>query len=277
MDAILNNPYRILGLEPTDDETIISERVSEILRLLTNGEKVSFPIDELYNNILVDPYNTQYYNSLSTNKGEPIPTRNIETVKIAHEKLKDPIKRKYYALFTFYLDDSFNSKETDDIIETLESEFQIEEKRINKFSHTFSSDFLNHYAEVENPDYIIEKENNLLRIENLIENGTFLKPNMGFDLSQLTNFSLDFNCEWIQGNDNSCFSIYWGRDPSRNSCYSFGITGNGQFFLANYEDGIRIKNDIDFIGWKESDAINQFAKNHLEIRKSSDRIEFLYK
>ena len=109
MDAILNNPYRILGLEPTNDESIISERVSEILLHFINGEEVSFPIDEFYNRILVDPYNTQYYNSLSTNKGEPIPTRNIETVKIAHEKLKNPIRRKYYALFSFNEDQIDNN------------------------------------------------------------------------------------------------------------------------------------------------------------------------
>ena len=68
MDAILNNPFRILGLEPTLDETIISERVSEIMMVLSIGQKVSFPIDEFYNRILVDPYNTLYDSNLSKNK-----------------------------------------------------------------------------------------------------------------------------------------------------------------------------------------------------------------
>jgi len=274
MDAILNNPFRILGLDPTLDEGIISERVSEIMMNLSNGNKVTYPLDEFYDRILVDPYNTLYYNNLSINKGEPIPPRNIETVKTAYEKLQDPIKRKYYALFAFEFDKTLNGLDAADIIENLESELQLEEKRINRFSHTFSADFLNHFSEIENTNYTIEKDYNSLKIKNLIENGTFLKPNLGFVISQERNFSLEFDCKWIEGIDNSCFSIYWGKDPSKNSYYSFGVSGNGYFYLSNNEDGRQIDTDQEFIGWKKSDAINEYAENHIEVRKNNNSIEF---
>jgi len=253
MDAILNNPYRILGLKPTNDESIISERVNEILKLLINGEEVSFPIDTFYNRIFVDPYNTQYYNSLSTNKGEPIPIRNIETVKIAHEKLQDTIKRKYYALFAFDFDKTNRGLDADELIKTIESELLIEETRINRLSHTFSSNSLNHYSEIETTDYIIEKEYNSLKILNLIGNGTFIKPSVNIDrIPQEENFSLEFDCKWIEGIDNSSFSVFWGKDTFKSSYYSFGLSGNGYFYLSNIEDGKRIENDVDFIGWKKS-------------------------
>lgn len=100
MDAILNNPFRILGLDPTLDEGAISERVSEILMLLINGQKVSYPIDEFYNKILVDPYNTLQYNDLSISKGTPIHPRYIVIVKISCEK---EINRFHYSLKSDYL------------------------------------------------------------------------------------------------------------------------------------------------------------------------------
>jgi len=274
MDAILNNPFRILGLDPTLDEGIISERVSEILMLLTNGNKVTYPLDEFYDRILVDPYNTLQYNDLSNNKGTPIPPRNIETVKIANEKLQDPIKRKYYGLFAFKFDKIFISLDADGIIETLESELNIKEKRINRFSRTAWADFLNHYSETENASYTIEKDYNSLKIKNLIVNGTFLKPTNGFIISQLLNFSWEFDCEWIEGVDNNCFSVFWGKDPLKNSYYSFGVSGNGYFYLSIIEDGRRLDNDQDFVGWKQSDAIKQHDQNHLEVRKNEDSTEF---
>lgn len=274
MDAILNNPYRILGLEPTNDESIINERVSEILRLLTNGKEVSFPIDEFYNNVFVDPYNTQYYNSLSTNKGEPIPTRNIETVKAAHKKLQDPVKRIYYVLFAFEFDKTNRGIDADELIKAIERELLIEEKRTNKLSHTISSDFLNYYSEIEKADYIIEKEYNSLKITNLRENGTFLKPSIGINISQITNFSLEFNCKWLDGIDNNSFSIFWGKHPSKNSYYSFGLSANGYFYLSNSEDGKRNENDLDFIGWKKTDVVKQHDQNHLEFRRNKDCMEF---
>jgi len=273
MDAILNNPFRILGLEPTLDETIISERVSEIMMVLSIGQKVSFPIDEFYNRILVDPYNTLYDSNLSKNKGEPIATRNIETLKFSFEKLLDPIKRKYYALFALKLDKALNSFNADYIIEQLEDELKLNLKYINRFSHSFSPDFLNHFSEIDDSSYIIEKHFNLLKISNLIENGTFLKPKMGYIISQESNFSLEFDCQWIEGADNNCFSVFWGKHSSKNNYYSFGITGNGYFFLSDNEEGKRKENDPDFIGWKKSDTIIQYGKNHLEVRKYNDCIE----
>jgi len=275
MDAILNNPYRILGLEPTNDESIINERVSKILALLNIGEKVSLPIDEFYNTILVDPYNTQYYNCLATNKGEPIPARHIETVKIANEKLQDPIKRKYYALFAFEFDKTYRGLDIDELIKALEIELEIEEKRINKFGHTDLHDFLNYYREEDTSNYIIEKDYNSLNINNLTDFGSFLKPfKTGLKISQDSIFSLDFECNWIEGVDNSSFSFFWGKDPSKSSYYSFGISGNGYFYLSNSEDGQRLENDLDFIGWKKSDIIEQHGKNHIEIRRNIDCIEF---
>jgi hypothetical protein len=275
MDAILNNPFRILGLEPTHDETIISERISEILRLLENGEEVSFPIDEFYNKFLVDPYNSLYYNSLSTNIGEPIPTRNIETVKIANEKLQDINKRKYYALFAFEFNETDRGVDIDELIKEIEINEKIEEKRINKYGHTDLDDFLNYYHEESTLDYIIEKEYNTLNINNLTDTGTFLKAfKTGLKISQNSIFSLDFECTWIGGVDNSRFSFFWGKDPSRNNYYSFGISGNGFCNLSNCEDGKRIEDDLDFIGWKKSDAVKQHGQNHLEIRRNIDCIEF---
>lgn len=277
MDAILNNPFRILGLEPTNDETIISERVSEILRLLTNGEEVSFPIDEFYNHILVDPYNTQHYNSLSTNIGKPIPTRNIETVKIAHEKLKDPIKRKYYALFSFNQDQIDNNLfNIDQLAEYLENDLNLKEGRINRRWNLLNTILLNDFKEENNPNYTVEKEYDKLTIKNQIEDENWIKPNSTYTFNEDCNYSYEYSCEWVEGVDNKKFSFFWGKEFLKNNYYSFGIMGEGYYYLAKTVNGIStsIENDSDLFLWKYSDIICKNGKNQIEIRRNHNCLEF---
>lgn len=274
MDAILNNPYRILGLEPTNDETIISKRVSEILGLLSIGEKFSFPIDEFYNKILVDPYNTLYYNSLSTNKGELIPTRNIETVKIAQGKLKDQVKRKYYSLFSLNQDQiDINLFNIDELAEYLENDLNLKEGRINRFWNSWNTIFLNDFSEEANPNYTIEKDYNKLTIKNLTENGYRLKPKSTYDINEESNFSFEFDCEWIEGIDNNSYSLYWGKSYNTDSYYKFGISANGYFLFNKIENGKIIEDKNDFIGWMISDSVIKYGKNHLEVRRFNNSLE----
>jgi|GEM_PF-1635263 hypothetical protein len=275
MNAISNNPFRILGLEPTDDETIISGRVSEILRLLTNGEEVSFPIDEFYKKILVDPYNIQYYNSLSTNEGEPIPTRNIETVKIAQEKLKDPTKRKYYTLFSFNLDQIGNNLfSIDQFVEYLENDLNLKEGRINRFWYSWNTILLNDFSEEANLNYTIEKDYNKLTIKNLTSHGNYLKSKCSYEIKEESNFSFEYDCEWKEGIDNKGYELFWGKSENKESCYKFGLSANGYFYIGDRDDGKILEDENDFVGWKYSNAVIKYGKNHMEVRRNKNCLEF---
>ena len=278
MDAILNNPFRILGLEPTVDETIISGRVSEILMNISKGNKVTYPLDEFYDRILVNPFNTNYYNNLSSNIGNSISIRNMETVKIAYEKLQDPAKRNYYSVFAFECYNSFNESNVDEIIKVLESELQLKEKRNcsdrNMYDNYFFHNFLNLYSEEFKANYIILKEYNLLHIKNLTQYDSIIKPNVNLVIAEVLNFKIQYDCKWIEGDDNKSYSFFWGKHQSQNSYYCFGITGNGYMCISNIEDGKTIEDDWDFIGRQKSDFVNKYGQNHLELHKYDNYIEF---
>ena len=48
MDAILNNPFRILGLPTTSSDKDIAKRVSDLLIYAEMGKKVSYETDLLF-------------------------------------------------------------------------------------------------------------------------------------------------------------------------------------------------------------------------------------
>ncbi len=162
----------------------------------------------------------------------------------------------------------------DEYAKFLEADLNLKDSRINRLLNSLEINLLNDFTEENNQNIIIEKDYNKITIENLSPNGVFVKPKYSLDIKEESNFSFEYNCDWIEGIDDNSFSFYWGKDILKSNYFSFGISGNGYFYLANKENGIILENDADFFGWKYSNTVNKNGKNHIEVRRYKNCLEF---
>ncbi|MEI7422018.1 MAG: hypothetical protein WCK18_07980 [Prolixibacteraceae bacterium] len=89
MDAIFNNPFRVLGLSTTASDKEIAKRVSDLLIYAEMGKKVSYDTDLPF-------------------LGEI--DRSAQSVKKAVQKIELPENRIFYSLLWFDLKDSISKK-----------------------------------------------------------------------------------------------------------------------------------------------------------------------
>jgi hypothetical protein len=86
MDAILNNPFRILGLPTNASDKEIAKRVSDLLIYAEMGKKVSYETDFLFLGEL---------------------DRSVDAIKSAAKKIELPENKIFYSLLCFDLRDNF--------------------------------------------------------------------------------------------------------------------------------------------------------------------------
>ena len=89
MDAILNNPFRILGLPTTASDKEIAKRVSDLLIYAEMGKTVNYETDFPF-------------------LGEI--DRSIESIKYSAQKIEIPENKIFYSLLCFDLKDNFEKE-----------------------------------------------------------------------------------------------------------------------------------------------------------------------
>ena len=278
MDAIVNNPFRILGLKPTASDREITKRVSDLLIYAEMGKKVSYETD------------LEFLGEVD---------RSINAIKKAAKRIENLDNKLYYSLLWFNnydktseaalnilrnidnveQNDMFfdglrkhNENKPDDLL-TIEqaknriikkNETKAEEILLSKLSLSNSSQ----YEHIEIPiindvipliplsseSKVIDKQ---LVLDSKSENGFWLLKEFKFD--KTVRFSIKFECEWIKGEENKLYSIVFGKGLI-NSYYRFGLSANGYIYFDLIENGKAKK----IFGWKKDTNIKK-QKNKLEL------------
>jgi small subunit ribosomal protein S13 len=86
MDAIRNNPFRILGLPTTASDKEIAKRVSDLLIYAEMGKEISYDTDFPFLGKL---------------------DRSVESIKLASNRIELPENKIFYSLLCFDLKDNF--------------------------------------------------------------------------------------------------------------------------------------------------------------------------
>lgn len=250
MDAIINNPFRILGLPTNASDKEIAKRVSDLLIYAEMGKKVSYETDLPF-------------------LGEV--DRSIESVKLATKKIELPENKIFYSLLRFDIKDSFDRKSIEFLKQgDFKSAFQVLSKEIeNNTSIAYRS------YRGENPDYLLKKidlnDNGIYSIQKAtprpsvtmaesifaMNDKVFLiKQNEGFvDISE-TNCKINFKDKY----QISC-QFTWELH-SRYDEESIGIAFTNNSYT---------KNIICISHWG---ILRFFKSNKLEIEKELDRAFF---
>ncbi len=145
MDAILNNPFRILGLPTTASDKEIAKRVSDLLIYAEMGKKVSYETDFLFLGEL---------------------DRSTEAITLAAKRIELPENKIFYSLLCFDLKDNFERESIEFIKQgDFSSAYNllnnaIEENSPNDFITWQGKDqisLLKKISIVDNDDYSIQK------------------------------------------------------------------------------------------------------------------------
>ena len=145
MDAILNNPFRILGLPTTASDKEIAKRVSDLLIYAEMGKKVSYETDFPFLGEL---------------------DRSVDAIKLAAKRIELPENKIFYSLLCFDLKDNFERESIEFIKqEDFISAYNLLNKTIDENS---PNDFITWQGKdqisllkkigiVDNDDYSIQK------------------------------------------------------------------------------------------------------------------------
>ncbi len=276
MDAIINNPFRVLGISPSATDKEIAKRTSDLIIYAEMDKKVTYDTDFLF-------------------LGEV--NRSVSNIQEASKKLEMPENRLYYSLLWFNLRDekntqslkilgnihnilldkalmqklkNHNEKNPTSYLSTEDAKKRLSEKDERKVRESLlrslSLEDSTHYKHIKIPVYydIISQlpvntgatiTNDRIVLDSKEESGFWLLKELKFDKN--VHFSIEFECEWIEGEENKLYSIIFGKDLT-NSYYSLGVSANGYIFFDVVEKGI-YKN---IFGWKKDDAVNKL-KNKL--------------
>lgn len=277
-DTIFNNPFRVLGLPSSASDIEIFIRYNDLRVSIENGEPLIFPIDDFFDSIIIDGKSypegdiDRYY---IINDKNFIAIRTLETIEKALKQLRDPNSRKYYSLFAFDNIDDIRWDDPFSLAIYWESALSLEEKKTNKFSQSYETDFLRFFSPPKNDNYEIEKSYKKIIVKSLINTWAFPEIKSYNDIVKAS-IKLEFDCQWIEGIDNNLFGISWGEiyENEKSSYYTFGISANGYIYLSNVVNGKLIKDDPDFFEWRKIYCINRNQKNHLEVRYINGSFEF---
>ena len=79
---------------------------------------------------------------------------------------------------------------------------------------------------------------------------------------------IDCDTQWLTGVGNFGYGIVFGRNNS--SFFTFQISGNGQFSYSKFIEWGYNK----ILDWEETNAINKWSSNHIQIKKIDDDLSF---
>jgi len=267
MDAILNNPFRILGLPTTASDKEIAKRVSDLLIYAEMGKKVSYETDFPF-------------------LGEI--DRSIESIKYAAKKFELPENKIFYSLLWFDVKDSFDKKSIE-FLKQGEFESAINLLTTEIFSNcpiVYSSDktiadIQKDFRMADNNNYSIKKipkftgSGDMLPSKLLGHNYLVcIKTNTGlidieegcYNINLSDKYQIMLVFKWVQTSDINEASIGLGLVDNSNSKYFIRISKNGSinFYGSKF---IVVDNPLSEAIFKD--------KNYIAIKRINNYIEVI--
>lgn len=267
MDAILNNPFRILGLPTTSSDKDIAKRVSDLLIYAEMGKKVSYETDLLFLGEL---------------------DRSVDAIRLASKKIELPENKIFYSLLCFDLKDNFERKSIEflvkgdykDAIDVLKKEIYNNCPIIYKSANTvayilknFKQNFQNKYAITIGPmkglaESMFSKLTNNYYVT-IFKDFEIVDIQEGFSEINLTDkYQIACKFKWIESHEGQDVSIRLGLIDSLDTKHFIQLSNKGvvSFFKSDY---IEIENEIDKSGFDETKT-NTIAllryNNFIEVR-----------
>jgi len=250
MDAILNNPYRILGLPTTASDKEIAKRVSDLLIYAEMGKKVSYESD------------LPFLGELD---------RNIEAIKLAVKKIELPDNKIFYSLLWIDIKDSFDRKSIEFLKQgDFKSAFQVLSKEIeNNTSVAYRS-----YSG-ENPDYLLKKidlnDNGIYSIQKATPRPSATMAESIFEMNDKV-FSIKQNEGFVDISETNCKINF--KDKYQISCqfrWEFHSRYDEESFGIAFTNSSYTKNIVCISHWG---ILRFFNSNNLIIEKELDRAFF---
>jgi len=270
MDAILNNPFRILGLPTTASDKEIVKRVSDLLIYAEMGKKVSYETDFPF-------------------LGEI--DRSIESIKHAAQKIGMPENKIFYSLLCFDLKDKFEKESIEYIkqgnfeaaINVLKNEiFNIcpvvysPEHTVSYILRNFTQTFHNTYAITLGPPRSIAESVFTKIFNNYFVNiyqdcGIVDIQESYTDINLTDKYQISCRFKWVETDDSQDVSIGLGFIDSVDAKYFIRLSINGviSFFKSNH---LEIENEINKTIFHETKSNYLALKrydNYIEVRLNS--------
>ena len=235
MDAILNNPFRILGLPTTSSDKDIAKRVSDLLIYAEMGKKVSYETDLLFLGEL---------------------DRSVDAIRLASKKIELPENKIFYSLLCFDLKDNFERKSIEflvkgdykDAIDVLKKEIYNNCPIIYKSANTvayilknFKQNFQNKYAITIGPmkglaESMFSKLTNNYYVT-IFKDFEIVDIQEGFSEINLTDkYQIACKFKWIESHEGQDVSIRLGLIDSLDTKHFIQLSNKGvvSFFKSDY-------------------------------------------
>lgn len=251
MELIENNPFRVLGIPITASVREIEKRATELETYASMGKTKTYDTD----------FNLK-----------PV-VRTLENITEARKKLQLDDEKFRHSLFWFW-----NNNSVDELALDLLRDGDVEKAKTiwEKAVFANSEDFYVPVAVIEdliaetewsttdNEDWRTEKEDDYFVIEKRKDGAMFSSQKAEFEDAE--KWLIECDCEWMSGAEDSPFGVVFGREGK--NFFTFNISANGSYSLFRYVDW----NLEKVIDWTDSDAVDGYGINHLEIQRNHDEI-----
>ena len=269
MDAILNNPFRVLGLPTTSSDKEIAKRVSDLLIYAEMGKKVTYETDLTFIGEL---------------------DRSVEAIKLASKRVELAENKIFYSLLWFDLKDNIE-KESIELLKKgdFKTSITILEKEIynncpviysanetvlcilEKFKLNLKS---KNYAIIPGSrkslieSYLTKVSNNFC-IHILKEDETVEIHEAKSEINLNEKFQLACKFKWLESYTGKDVCIELGFIDKNNSKYSIRISKKGTFSFY-MSDELQIESDYDITIIEENES------NYLTLKKYDNFIEAIF-
>lgn len=251
MEIIENNPFRVLGLPITASVREIDKRATELETYASMGKPKTYDTDFNFKPAL----------------------RTLETITEARKKLQLDEEKFRHSLFWFW-----NNNSVDDLALDLLRDGDIEKAKAIWEKAVFANsedvyipvavieDLISEtkWSTTDNDDWRTEKEDDYFVIEKRKDGSMFSSQRAEFEDAE--KWLIECDCEWMSGAEDSPFGVVFGREGK--NFFTFNISANGSYSLFRYVDW-KLEKIVD---WTDSDTVNGYGTNHLEIQRNRDEI-----
>lgn len=266
MDAILNNPFRILGLPTTASDKEIAKRVSDLLIYAEMGKKVSYETDFPFLGEL---------------------DRSTESIKLAAKKIELPENKIFYSLLCFDLKDNFERESIEFLVKgdfeaainVLKNEIYNNCPIIYKSENTVAHILKNFKRTFTNKEYIVTlgppkalAESIFTKIKNsfyinIYKDDGIVDIQEGYSEINLTDkYQIACSFKWVENQDKQDISIGLGFIDGLDVKYFIQLSNKGaiKFFKS---DHLEMENEID------KTVFHETKSNYLALLRYENCIE----
>lgn len=251
MELIENNPFRVLGIPITASVREIEKRATELETYASMGKTKTYDTD----------FNLK-----------PV-VRTLENITEARKKLQLDDEKFRHSLFWFW-----NHNSVDELALDLLRDGDIEKAKTIWEKAVFANsedvyipvavieDLISEtkWSTTDNDDWRTEKEDDYFVIEKRKDGSMFSSQKAEFEDAE--RWLIECDCEWMSGAEDSPFGVVFGREGK--NFFTFNISANGSYSLFRYFDW-KLEKVID---WTDSEAVDGYGINHLEIQRNRDEI-----